>query len=176
MSQFLRFALGAGILYGLLMWLMLVLVVRHPVAVAGREAVLAGVIFGPLFAWMMISFSHSAWVKRSATPTFEPGERVVREGPANHFRRLEAVGGWLYLTNQRLVFKSHRLNIQRHQLSLPLDRIATARPSMTAWVIPNGLQVLTKDGRGERFVVEGRGEWVAALTAAQQSLPASVGC
>jgi len=36
----------------------------------------------------------------------------------------EAVGGKLFLTNRRLVFKSHKLNIQNHELSIHLIDIA----------------------------------------------------
>ena len=39
-------------------------------------------------------------------------EKVVKEGAANLQKNLETVGGKLYLTNQRLVFEAHKLNVQ----------------------------------------------------------------
>ena len=163
-------AVITGIMFALLMGLELVLIEHRSVGESVPKAVLQGVFFGVVFAALFRRFAGAfekwAWVKRSTTPAFAPEERIIREGPANHFRRFEGVGGRLFLTDQRLVFKSHGLNIQRHELSLPLDEIVDAQPSMTAWVIRNGLLVTTKGGRRERFVVEGRDEWAASVMSA----------
>lgn len=44
------------------------------------------------------------------------GEQLIKEGFANLQRGWEALGGRLYLTNQRLIFESHPFNIQREAL------------------------------------------------------------
>jgi hypothetical protein len=78
------------------------------------------------------------------------------------------VGGWLYLTDQRLVFLSHGFNIQEHKLSIPLEEIVEARPCATARIIPNGLRIVTTEGE-ERFVVEGRRSWADEIEQAKGS-------
>lgn len=40
------------------------------------------------------------------------GERIIKEGAANLQKNIETVGDKLYLTNQRLVFEAHTLNVQ----------------------------------------------------------------
>ena len=38
-------------------------------------------------------------------------ENIEIEGPANLFRGMEGVGGKLFLTNKKVAFKSHKINI-----------------------------------------------------------------
>ena len=124
-----------------------------------RLAVVSGLMAGILFGLIMAAFSTSQWVKDSSRPQILTNEQIVKDGPANHFKGLEGVGGWLFLTDRRLVFKSHSLNVQTHELSIPLNEISDAQPTLTAKFIPNGLKVITRDGHSESFVVEGRREW-----------------
>lgn len=83
---------------------------------------------------------------------------------ANHFKGAEGVGGWLYLTKDELIFKSHNINIQNHKLAMPLNQIASVKTSFSLGFIPNGLQVVTNDGV-EKFVVFNRKEWVYKINA-----------
>jgi hypothetical protein len=76
------------------------------------------------------------------------------------------VGGWLYLTDKRLLFRPHGFNVQRHELSIPLADVADVQTCSTAWVIPNGLHLVTSKV-DERFVVEGRRDWVEQIRLAR---------
>jgi hypothetical protein len=96
---------------------------------------------------------------------FDPDETIVHHGPANHYKGFEAVGGRLFLTSKRLRFRSHKLNVQSHDESYPVDIIISVEPARTLGVVPNGVLVHLRDGRHERFVVGGRAEWVARLRA-----------
>ena len=96
-------------------------------------------------------------------PQLESGETVLHEGPANRMARFEAVGGWLTLTNRRLTFRPHAVNVQKAPLDLPLEEISDVRPRRTLWLVPNGLLVQRAGGTEERFVVHARREWVAKI-------------
>ena len=50
-------------------------------------------------------------------------ERILGDVASNLFRGLEGVGGRLKITNQRLIFEPHALNIQREILEIPLNKI-----------------------------------------------------
>ena len=96
------------------------------------------------------------------------GEQVVKQGPANLQRNIEAVGGSLYLTNQRLVFESHSLNIQRGTTEIELSDVSGSVPCWTKYlglipVFPNSLAVSTMQGNVFRFVLFRRREWAAAI-------------
>lgn len=98
-------------------------------------------------------------------PSFEPDEEQLREGPANLFRENEAVGGWLWLTQRRLIFRAHQLNVQAQEQALPLHDIVRVEAVPTFWFIPNGMRVTLHDGQRFRFVVSQRGQWVRELRA-----------
>ena len=97
-----------------------------------------------------------------------PDEHVVKEGAANLQRGLETVGGRLFLTNQRLVFESHRFNIQAGATVIALADLRGARKSWTKFLgliplAPNAMTVATADGRHHCFTIWGRAAWIAEL-------------
>ena len=118
-----------------------------------------GAIVGLFFGLSMAGFvSYRSKKSRSQRPDFE-GEEFIEEGPANHFVNGEGVGGWLFLTDKQLFFKSHAVNIQRHELSIPLSEIATVAIAKSLWIIPNRLDMQLKDGKVERFILNQRNLW-----------------
>jgi len=102
--------------------------------------------------------------------TLNPNERLVREGAANLQRGAETVGGKLFLTNQRLFFQSHALNIQTGATEIPLSQVVGTRRCWTKLLnliplFPNSLAVSTIDGAEYRFVLFGRNAWATAIGA-----------
>lgn len=102
-------------------------------------------------------------------------ESILREGTANLRRGIESVGGKLCLTNQRLIFESHRLNIQTGTTDIPLPEIHGARPAWTKVLgflpaIPNGLTIVTTTDKQYDFVVHHRQQWAEAIRASAQHL------
>ncbi len=93
-------------------------------------------------------------------------EPTIKEGLANHFRGVINVAGRLWLTDRRLIFKSHALNLGGHEESYPLTDIVEIRLRNTLFIVPNGLSIVLKDGREERFVVYGRKDWAAKIVEA----------
>ena len=127
-----------------------------------RIGVPSGLASGLLFAGFMSAFGLSQASKSKGQCLLMEGETLLKDGPANHFVRAEGVGGWLYLTNSRLYFRSHRFNIQNHELSIPLDQIVHVKTSLTLGIIPNGVTVETPTGV-EKFVVQGARVWVEGI-------------
>jgi hypothetical protein len=93
-------------------------------------------------------------------------ERLLDSAGANLFRGIEAVGGWLYITSQRIFFQPHPLNIQRQLLELNISDITDAYEINTWKIIPNGMAVVTKSGTEYRFVVWGRARLIATIKSA----------
>ena len=122
-----------------------------------------GAVSGVLFGWLMWKFGNSKFVTQSTKIDTEAGENILFETPANHFKGIEAVGGKLYLTNKRLVFKSHKLNIQNHELSIPLNNIKNVARHKTIGIVDNGLSITVVNGNVEKFVVEQVEDWVKNL-------------
>ena len=121
--------------------------------------IISGFIFGLLTGW----FASSKSVATATKIELHAGEEVAFHTGANHFKGMEGVGGKLYLTNNRLVFKSHKLNVQTHELSIPLTDILQVERYKSLGLINNGLAVTTHIGM-EKFVVETPEVWLEKLT------------
>jgi hypothetical protein len=138
---------------------------------------------GGFLAGFAFALAIATFLKVSMTTThleldgreagFDADEKVLRHGPANHFKGIEGVGGKLFLTNKRLRFRSHKINVQTHDESYPIETIASVEPSRSLGIVPNGLLVHLRDGRRERFVVSGRADWVSNIRSALGSVTSS---
>lgn len=98
------------------------------------------------------------------------GEQIIKQGLANLQKGIETVGGRLYLTNQRLVFEAHTINVQGGTTEIELSNINTTKKCWTKFLgliplFPNSLAVFTKTGEEYQFVVFGRGKWAAVIAA-----------
>ena len=90
------------------------------------------------------------------------GKQVGRIA-ANYYRGKEAVGGWIYFYNDRVIFKSHTLNIQTGNTTiLYSDMVSTGKYSNLGF-IHNGLTITTQDGTVHKFVVNRRDSVIAHL-------------
>jgi hypothetical protein len=100
-----------------------------------------------------------------------PGELLVKSGAANHQRSVETVGGRLYLTSQRLVFRSHGTNVQRGVTEVPLKDIRLVETGWTKFLgflplVPNAVTVYADAGKQHRFTVFGRAAWADTIVSA----------
>jgi hypothetical protein len=73
---------------------------------------------------------------------------------------VEAVGGRLKITNKRLIFEAHAVNIQKQVLEVPLNQIKEVGQRNTMFIVPNGIFVRLKTGVEYKFVVWGRNELI----------------
>ncbi len=83
-------------------------------------------------------------------------EKILADVPANLFRVIESVGGNLKITNLRLFFQPHILNIQSHPEEIPIDKITGVEKINSLWIVPNGMLIKLKGGEKRHFVVWGR--------------------
>lgn len=168
--RFFKTALLAGLAFGgtfgVALGIVALLITRAaPVALV---AVVIGAAGGIPFGLLLASFQGSLRRNAAASRLIMPGERALHAGVANHLVQGESAGGYLWLTDARLLYVSHEVNFQPHELAIPLGEIRDVRPARTFGLIPNGLTVTTLDGATERFVVERRGEWVRKIQAARK--------
>jgi hypothetical protein len=106
---------------------------------------------------------------------FLSGETPVKDGAANLQRGIETVGGWLYLTNQRLIFESHAFNLQTGTTIIPLANLTGTSKCWTKFLnliplLPNSVAIVTNEGQEVRFVTFKRQAWIDAIDG-QRALP-----
>jgi len=123
-------------------------------------AVIAGLVSGLLFGWLTDKFLVSSIFTKPMNFKLNNGETVIYQTPANHFKSVEAVGGSLCLTDIRIIFKSHKLNIQNHELSILLTDVNLVDRYKTLGMINNGLAVHLHNGVTEKFVVDKANQWI----------------
>lgn len=157
-ARFLKAALALGIFFGVTMGIVFGLLDGWKVGliIGGASGAFFGLIVGAAFT------AFYAYQKRKAVQMpleLETGEKILREGAANRLVNRIGVGGWLYLTNRKLVFRPHKFNFQVHEISLPLAKIAATAPAQAMGIFPTGLNITLKDKTTEKFVVESRSEW-----------------
>ncbi|QJE98597.1 hypothetical protein [Luteolibacter luteus] len=156
----------AGIQMGLFFGLLMTIIFSFQ---AGRwdGGILPGIIAGTIFGTVMVWFAKRQASKMSLKRPDFGDEKIVLEGPANHFAGAEGVGGYLFLTDSKLFFLSHRFNIQNHELSIPLDEIQSVEASKTLGMVNNGLMIRRTPDLSERFVVFEHERWRDAILSAK---------
>lgn len=120
---------------------------------------LSGLFFGSFMGLMLYFFSKSKKINDQTKLEGVDEIDIVYAGAANHFKGKVAVGGKLYLLNDRLIFKSHNLNIQNHTLSIEISNINELIFFNPMGIVKNGLQISLKDGAIEKFVINNRNIW-----------------
>ena len=161
-SRFVKRALTAGVPFGLVMGLLFGFSTQLW-AFGAVQGAGCGVVFG-IGVGAFASYQDRKFASENPCA---PGEDLIRHGLANHSLRLEGVGGYLYLTTERLLFRSHKFNVRNHELSIPLEDVVSVRPYLRVGFIPNGLEVVWADRR-ERFAVEDRHGWANGIRGATE--------
>jgi len=90
------------------------------------------------------------------------------EDAASLQRGFETMGGRLFLTNTRLFFQSHALNLQTGPTEIGLAQIRGTKRRLGKFLglvplLPNSLAVLTASGAEFSFVLSNRSDWEAAI-------------
>ncbi len=129
------------------------------------QAILFGFLMSSVVPWALQKFGKKAFNKlgKSIDILLGDNENIEYEGPANLFRGIEGVGGKLVFTNQKLIFASHKFNIQKGQTDIYYDDIINVETRKTSGLTDNGIRITTKDSKSYDFVVNDRDQWMFIL-------------
>ncbi len=113
------------------------------------QGIFFGLFMGIGFPYVTEKFGKRFTSKfgKNIKPELEENERIEIEGPANLFRGIEGVGGKIFLTDKKLIFKSHKINIQKGQTDIKYENINEIIERKTAKLIDNGIRIKTKDAK-----------------------------
>lgn len=123
--------------------------------------IIGGLVAGLLFALIMQYVAKKLFKK--IIIEIADNENIIKEGGANHFKGKEGVGGKLVLTDKRLIFKSHKFNIQIHQENFDLGQIQKLQITKTFGILENGLtlELITNDRH--KFIVDEPTDWIEKI-------------
>lgn len=96
-------------------------------------------------------------------PHMQPNEVVLKACNSKHFRDRQSSKGKLVLTNQRLFFWPTSNEGQFSLLEILPQQISELHFFNTLLLIPNGINVITKDGRQNMFSVKERNSWTRMI-------------
>lgn len=129
-----------------------------------QSYIVKGLLYGFFFAGL-IYYSITKLTKKVELKLAIPlavGEELEAEGVANMFLGKEAIGGKLGITNDTLVFHSHKFNIQKNTVRIPFEDIQSIKPCRVMWMLNNGIEVNTKTDKCV-FVVNDRKTWFEVI-------------
>lgn len=157
-------ALLLGVIFGIIMAISMITMnsieasqINLKIFVSGiLGATIGGLIFG-LFMKYIFKRGNKIHIE------LQNNENILKEGLANHKVKYESVGGKLFLTTQRLVFKTHKVNMQKHIFELELNKIKDCNKYKTLGIISNGLIINTNNNEKERFVVNKPNDWIKVI-------------
>lgn len=109
--------------------------------------VVLGVVFGTRFSIRLNKKikAKTEQLINSITPDLHDGEVIEHQWGASLFFNKEAVGGLLFITNERCFFQSHNANIQHVNITFPYDDITKIQAVKTAKIIDSGVKIFTGD-------------------------------
>jgi hypothetical protein len=151
MKQTLKIFFLAAIPFGLALGL--VNGFRSGLASGVGSGILCGLLFGAAIAGF-VHYQSNKFAK--LRPKYEP-EGLVLDSGAN----VGGVGGWLFLTKQRLVFEPHGANAKSaKRIEIPLGDIKEVKPGGGKLV--RRFEVVTASAT-HSFLVESRDKWLESF-------------
>ena len=129
------------------------------------QAIIYGVFMTLFFIFLFPWFMKKLVGNRinNIKPSLSENEKIEVEIFANLFRGIEAVGGKIFLTNDRLIFKSHSFNIQNGQTNIKYSEIDAVEKRKTMKAVDNGIKIITKENKEYCFVVNERDAQIAII-------------
>ena len=118
-----------------------------------RKGMLFGIVGGMVFAVGIVLFQGIlASRKDKLRERYGIAGMVLRDGAANHMVGKEAVGGWIFLMEDRFCFVSHAFNVTTGAWTVPYSAIADGGSMPTVFNAANECAVAKFLDRKIRFL------------------------
>jgi hypothetical protein len=88
-----------------------------------------------------------------------PNEMVIKAGDGDHVSNGSIIKGKLILTNQRLYFKPESNGHIHPGVEIMPDEIKDVMFYNNRLLFSNGLNIITKDGIENKFLIKNRSDW-----------------
>lgn len=141
---------SGGLVYGVVMGLFL-----------GNMTIgiIAGILFGVLYTVCMAIVSKLLEKKfKHLRAEISKSRKIICEGPANHKKEVNVIGGWLFLSEDTIEFYPHKMNIGGQNIPILLGNISNVETKS------NQLKIHTKTNETFTFVVNKANLWKQSIT------------
>lgn len=163
-KQRIAFALWTALVFVFLLWLFDYFTDDKLYSVNSLifQGIFFGIFFGIGFPFIMSKFAKK--IEVTINPDLEIDEIIEIEGPANLFRGIEGVGGKIFLTNKKMIFKSHKINIQKGQTNIDYQDIKQVVKRKSIKLINNKIRIITKANKTFDFIINERDVWYEKIS------------
>jgi hypothetical protein len=167
-KEFWTVAMGFGIPMCILMTLFMGFTGEFSLKILVANLIGYLIVGGPLFATILVLFARYSFKK--ITISIPENETLIKEYGANLFRGKEGVGGKIALTDKSVLFKSHKVNIQRGETVVFMEDITGFEVKNRIFNLLNNEITLSTTDKDYRFIIQEREEFVEELKRLNLSL------
>lgn len=167
-KEFWTVAMGFGIPMCILMTLFMGFTGEFSLKILVANLIGYLIVGGPLFATTLVLFARYSFKK--ITISIPENETLIKEYGANLFRGKEGVGGKIALTDKSILFKSHKVNIQRGETVVFMEDITGFEVKNRIFNLLNNEITLSTTDKDYRFIIQEREEFVEELKRLNLSL------
>jgi hypothetical protein len=160
-KEFWTVAMGFGIPMCILMTLFMGFTGEFSLKILVANLIGYLIVGGPLFATTLVLFARYSFKK--ITISIPENETLIKEYGANLFRGKEGVGGKIALTDKSILFKSHKVNIQRGETVVFMEDITGFEINNRIFNLLNNEITLSTTDKDYRFIIQEREEFVKEL-------------
>lgn len=148
-KEFVFMCCSGGLIYGAFMGLFVGVI----------KGIIAGILFGVIFTVSEAILSeHIEKKSEHLRAEISKVREIICEGPANHKKGVNAIGGWLFLSKDAIEFYPHKMNIGGENIPILLDDISNVETKF------NRLTIHTKANKTFTFVVNKANLWKQSIT------------
>ncbi|HJZ40758.1 MAG TPA: hypothetical protein VJ203_10365 [Bacteroidales bacterium] len=94
----------------------------------------------------------------------QPNEMIIMAGNSQLCQPETQVQGKLIVTNQRIYFRTLKEEFRICDREITPDEISDLIFFNTRWLLPFGMNIITKNGAEHQFLVRNRNEWAKLIT------------
>jgi hypothetical protein len=126
-------------------------------------SLLAGLVSGLLFGWFTDKYLVFGLFAKGANFDLDDNETIISKKQANRLTSSVGIGGYLCLTDKKLIFKSYSSDTNNQEWTINLSDISGVEKFRTLGLVNNGIKIITKEKVVERFVVDRQKQWLQSI-------------
>ena len=146
----------------------------HNIFTALATGIAGGVLVAILNSLVLYKYGVPRYVLDAVAVDLDTDETIKFQTAANYTSQQEPLSGKLFLTNKRLIFKSHKHDKNIQEFSIELPDITAADKFKTLKLFENGLYIHTTPGVTYKFIVDRLNQWLLQFDGSEKALQQSV--
>ena len=126
-------------------------------------AFIGGAIAVVCHLWLQFKFAQAAYEIDALKPDGISDESILLQSAATYVNGSETVGGKLFLTNKRILFKCKKQHHQNLEVSIPIDAVQSVNSFKILWFINSGISIKMQGETPTELVVNDLKQWVPTI-------------